>query len=93
MDDDCLPSHPNIVYTGDLLDVDSDESMSVLAEGITVCDNLANFMDALCCLLSTFSVFNMSYTSGLNKTLSFIQRISLNLQLRFQPKFDLFCRK
>ena len=78
MNDDCL--NPIIVYTGDLLDITSEGSISVLAEGITVCDNITTFMDALCCLMATFYVFNMTYTPGLNRTLSFFQRILLNLQ-------------
>jgi len=62
-----------------ILDPDSGAIIKLYAEGDLICESRC-FMDALASLIAAYYVFNIHYPTGLTCTLTFMQKIVLNLQ-------------
>ena len=54
-------------------------SLQILADGVTICET-NNLMKAARLLLATFYIFNIAYPKIIMATLTFFQKVFLNLQ-------------
>ncbi len=59
--------------------IDDIEVFEIVAEGVTVAVT-NELLKAVCCLISVHYVFNMAYGKGTTPTLTFIQKVLMNLQ-------------
>ena len=71
-DDECLT--PYILSQNPLHD-----TLKIMADGIMVCQ-ADNLLKAARLLLATFYVFNIAYPKGITASLTFFQKVFLNLQ-------------
>lgn len=71
--------------TGNPLNTEDDCQFEVFVDGMSICENLETVFDAFIVLMAVYYIFNISYPKDLSKTLTFVQKVFLNMQDGAKP--------